>query len=165
MFICKFNLNNTNIRLYSGCNEILLSWNSKCWHWGLTYCLTDPPLLPPVLASSSSENSIEKRDIITCSVSGGHPPVTSVTLGCSDPLLVYRLNTTEGSTRNTSLVFRTTPNTNESRLCYCHVLWEPDKGLYEHNVTRVFNIKGKYGTKRMDDCMKGNERGIEDHES
>ncbi|XP_025100363.1 uncharacterized protein LOC112567765 [Pomacea canaliculata] len=100
-----------------------------------------PPLNAPVLTSSSSENSIEKGDIITCSVSGGHPPVTSVTLGCSDPLLVYRLNTTEGSTHNTSLVFTTTPNTNESLLCYCHVLWEPDKGLYERNVTRVFNIK------------------------
>ncbi|XP_025100356.1 uncharacterized protein LOC112567761 [Pomacea canaliculata] len=109
-----------------------------------------PPLLPPVLTSSSSENSIEKGDIITCSVSGGHPPVTSVTLGCSDPLLVYRLNTTEGSTRNTSLVFTTTSNTIESLLCYCHVLWEPDKGLYEHNVTHVFNIKATPGDPTTD---------------
>ncbi|PVD27690.1 hypothetical protein C0Q70_12858 [Pomacea canaliculata] len=100
---------------------------------------THPPELAPHITARRKVNSTTV-DIVTCSVTGGHPQVSFVNLTCDD-------------TRNSSLS-DDSPETNQTDVvftsivfalvgprtvsCTCQGVWSPQQDMYQHIVNASF---------------------------
>ncbi|KAK7480679.1 hypothetical protein BaRGS_00028047, partial [Batillaria attramentaria] len=96
------------------------------------YVQTDPPNLPPVISGYTAVP--EGADLrLTCTVTGGNPPVASVTFYCGDR--ADGSDTTEppavGQSSVTSVVnFDPFTAEDDGVTCVCHAHWSPRPELY-----------------------------------
>ena len=109
---------------------------------------TDPPSSPPLISGVQDGGNTEGESLsLSCSVTGGQPPVTSVTFWCGDvagesPDTTTKVN---GVTTVTSgVTFDRLDLTMNGTVCQCSAPWSERPSLYTQTATATITVIGVY---------------------
>ncbi|KAK7491279.1 hypothetical protein BaRGS_00017550, partial [Batillaria attramentaria] len=101
------------------------------------FAFKDPPNLPPVISGYTADRTVPEGASLrlTCTVTGGNPPVASVTFSCGDH--ADGTDTTEASTVGQSSVtsvvnFDPFTAQDDGVTCVCTADWAPRPQSYTH---------------------------------
>ena len=109
--------------------------------------ITDLPSSPPQIAGVKVDGYIEGDPLaLSCSVTGGQPPVTSVTFWCGS------LADSTDTTATVNGVTAVTSNVTFDRLdlnmngavCQCSAIWRVKPSLYTQTATATIIVIGVY---------------------
>ncbi|XP_025102009.1 uncharacterized protein LOC112568757 isoform X1 [Pomacea canaliculata] len=91
--------------------------------------LTYPPKEPPVITGYKQGDVISHDSQLRCSVAGGKPQVSKVILTCESLVMKYS-NIVNGTVSASFIVDKANKVMNNSILCTCRAVWEPEEDLY-----------------------------------
>ena len=109
---------------------------------------TDPPSSPPLINGVQDGGHSEGESLsLSCSVTGGQPPVTSVTFWCGQDQgdSLDTTTTVNGVTTVTSgVTFDRLDLTMNGTVCQCSAHWSERPSLYTQNATATVTVIGVY---------------------
>lgn len=104
--------------------------------WFLLPFLLDPPTSYPIITgyNTSQVLSVGSTVVISCSATGGKPPISSVNLFCgkyqshSDVIMHESENMTQ-ITVTCNVTMNNVTSTDNGIICTCRAIWDPDPDL------------------------------------
>ena len=119
-------------------------------------CLcVDPPTRPPLIAGVQDGGHTEGEPLtLFCEVSGGKPPVSSITFWCGDGKDRTDVVTTVGNltTLTSNVTFDSLNSTTNGTLCRCSATWNKKPSLYAETATATITVIGVYLCIYMSKC-------------
>ena len=109
---------------------------------------TDPPSSPPLISGVQDGGHTEGRSLsLSCSVTGGQPPVSSVTFWCHGGPgdSADTTATVNGVTTVTSgVTFDRLDLTMNGTVCLCSAHWSDRPSIYTQTATTTITVIGMY---------------------
>ncbi|XP_070181283.1 uncharacterized protein [Littorina saxatilis] len=106
-------------------------------------CLSDPPPDKPVIQSQNSGREyLQPGDVVTCTVSGGSPPVESVHLSCLDPSLPDQHDQRYATAVASSVTITNAVQDDDDveMTCFCNATWSLKPQYYQLTSTAMYNV-------------------------
>ncbi|KAK7106501.1 hypothetical protein V1264_017751 [Littorina saxatilis] len=104
-----------------------------------------PQSSPNISIEPSQTEPLKQGDVITCTVSGGKPRVTTVTFHCQHPDHADREDDVSDDRRTVSsfILVDNSQATEVNMTCTCSAYWDPEPGLYSYRTTMEFELERK----------------------
>lgn len=106
-----------------------------------------PPPNRPVMKGHRQGNIVYFEEQLECSVQGGKPLVSEVTVSCNQTGVIYLGGTTVGnggSFARRNFTFNTGIKGTTPLSCTCRGEWTPEPALYQQTSDIVFLVKCRY---------------------